>query len=217
MTGRGLVTTQAGLPGDIALPSSCAKPSEAGAADLAARLGPDLARCAPTSLPPGARGPQVSARLPPPVWRRPGCSGAAGGGRLPAGLRNYNSCGRTRAGSQASEAELGPLGSWKAPKFPQRVTQPFFLSPGGSPRCQSTARGCGPPANRAWRLPLPPVPRPRFSGAPRHPNTHQPRRLLTPSGRTSLRLLTSREEGEGLSQGEVARRPAEARWLLFLH
>lgn len=60
MTGRGLVTTQAGLPGDIALPSSCAKPSEAGAADLAARLGPDLARCAPTSLPPGARGPQVS-------------------------------------------------------------------------------------------------------------------------------------------------------------
>ena len=118
---------------------------------------------------PGPEGRRSRARLPPPVWRRPGCSGAAGGGRLPAGLRNCNSCGRTRAGSQASEAELGPLGSWKAPKFPQRVTQPFFLSPGRSPRCQSTARGCGPPVNRAWRLPLPPVPRPRFSGAPPPP------------------------------------------------
>lgn len=102
---------------------------------------------------PGPEGRRSRARLPPPVWRRPGCSGAAGGGRLPAGLRNYSSCGRTRAGSQASEAELGPLGSWKAPKFPQRVTQPFFLSPGGSPRCQSA--GAGPQRTELGACPFP--------------------------------------------------------------
>lgn len=80
MTGRGLVTTQAGLPDDSALLSSRARPREAGTADLAAGLGPDLARCAPTSSPPAARGPQVLGLAAATAPGGPGCSGAAGGG-----------------------------------------------------------------------------------------------------------------------------------------
>lgn len=164
---------------------------------------------------PGPEGRSFRARLPPPVWRRPGCSGAAGGGCLSAGLRNFHSSGRTCGGSQASEAELRLLGSWRAPKFPQHVTQP---SP--PPRVWTVRLSPGPPhAGAAPSEPsFAPVPslysEASFFQAP--PNTHQPRRLRTPSGRRSPRLLTSREGGEGLSQGEVARRPAEARGLWFL-
>lgn len=114
MTGRGLVTTQAGLPGDIALLSSCANPSEAGVADLAARLGSDLARCAPTSSLPGLEG----------CKPRSGCRHRSGEGLHAAApragaavLRPRETSAETSGPVSASRFRRPNLGSWEAGKL----------------------------------------------------------------------------------------------------
>lgn len=168
MTGRGLVTTQAGLPGDIALPSSCAKPSEAGAADLAARLGPDLARCAPTSSPPAARGPQFSGPAAATCLEKAGMQRRRGRGLPSCGpeelpqqrpnLRRVSGFrGRTQALGKLESSQVSPACHLASP--PTSGVWTVRLSPGPSHAGAATA-------NRASRLSLPSIPRPRFFKLP---------------------------------------------------
>lgn len=175
MTGRGLVTTQAGLPGDIALPSSCAKPSEAGAADLADRLGPDLARCAPTSSPPGARGPQFSGPAAATCLEKAGMQRRGGRGQPSCGPEELPPQRRKPPpGLRLPRANSGSWGVGELPSFPSMSSSLFFLSADGSPESPSTARGCGP---QRTELPAGPFPLFRgliFSSIPTHSNPGAP-------------------------------------------
>lgn len=118
MTGRGLVTTQAGLPGDSALLSSRARPREAGTADLAAGLGPDLACCVPTSCRPGPADRKFWARLPPPLREGVAAAAPRAGAEVPPDWKtSAETAGRT-PGLKASEGKLRLLVSCKATKFP---------------------------------------------------------------------------------------------------
>lgn len=137
MTGRGLVTTQAELRVDSALLSSGARPSAAGAADLA----PGSALTSPAARRPPrrpGRALQASGRAAATALGEPSCSGAASWGFGPADLRNLSE-GWDFAGARGFRGQTQACGKLESAKVsPMHHSAFFFLKAWRGLRAQSS-------------------------------------------------------------------------------